>query len=159
MNGNAPASAPPRHQLPPVIARTREQTHGDEEAGVELKLGEFQNVTSLTHSEARLLIQAVLSHRQKSANADIPETEVLSKTKDYLDQFARFKKKENVSAVERLLQMETDLAPFEKSQLGTLCCETAEEAKTLIPSLADKKSDDDLQELLDEITKFRTFTE
>ena len=36
---------------------------------------------------------------------------------------------------------------------GSLCCDTAEEAKTLIPSLTDKISDDDLQELLDEIRK------
>jgi len=37
--------------------------------------------------------------------------------------------------------------------IGSLCCDTAEEAKTLIPSLVEKISDDDLQELLDEITK------
>ena len=37
--------------------------------------------------------------------------------------------------------------------VGSLCCDTAEEAKTLVPSLQDKISDDDLQELLDEITK------
>ena len=36
---------------------------------------------------------------------------------------------------------------------GSLCCDTAEEAKTLVPSLQDKISDDELQELLDEITK------
>ena len=36
---------------------------------------------------------------------------------------------------------------------GSLCCETAEEAKTLIPSLQDKISDEDLQELLDEMYK------
>jgi hypothetical protein len=36
---------------------------------------------------------------------------------------------------------------------GSLCCDSAEEAKTLIPSLTDKITDDDLQELLDEITK------
>jgi len=37
--------------------------------------------------------------------------------------------------------------------IGSLCCDTAEEAKTLIPSLQDKITDDELQELLDEITK------
>jgi len=37
--------------------------------------------------------------------------------------------------------------------VGSLCCDSAEEAKTLIPSLTDKITDDDLQELLDEITK------
>ena len=43
--------------------------------------------------------------------------------------------------------------------LGSLCCETAEEAKTLIPSLTNKISDQDLQELLDDITKLRNFVE
>lgn len=45
------------------------------------------------------------------------------------------------------------------SIIGSLCCESAEEAKTLIPSLANKISDADLQELLDEITKLRNFVE
>lgn len=38
---------------------------------------------------------------------------------------------------------------------GSLCCENADEAKTLIPSLADKISDEDLQDLLDEISKLQ----
>lgn len=78
---------------------------------------------------------------------------MLARTLDYLDAFARFKQKENVEAVERLLSAHKELAKFERAQLGSLCCETAEEAKTLIPSLADKISDDDLQELLDEMYK------
>ena len=117
---------------------------------------------------------------------------MLSKTRDYLDHFARFKRKENVEAVERLLSAHKELAKFERAQLGelpsplplfshqqqtldfktrerkevegkarlmrtlkigSLCCDTAEEAKTLVPSLQDKITDDDLQELLDEITK------
>ena len=43
--------------------------------------------------------------------------------------------------------------------IGSLCCETSEEAKTLIPSLEQKISDEDLQELLDDITKLRNFVE
>lgn len=43
--------------------------------------------------------------------------------------------------------------------LGSLCCDNAEEAKSLIPSLQNKISDGDLQELLDELTKLRNFTE
>lgn len=42
---------------------------------------------------------------------------------------------------------------------GTLCCETADEAKTLIPSLQDKISDVDLQQLLNEISRLRHFSE
>ena len=37
--------------------------------------------------------------------------------------------------------------------LGSLCCDNADECKTMIPSLADKISDEDLQELLDEMAK------
>ncbi|KAH0538845.1 hypothetical protein FGG08_004562 [Glutinoglossum americanum] len=139
-------------------SRTREQPQGDEEASTELKLGEFQGVPTLTLSEARLLINAVLDHRSTSGR-EFPETEMLRSTQDYLDVFARFKQKENIEAVERLLSTLTDLESFERSQLGSLCCETAEEAKTLIPSLAGKIPDQDLQDLLDEITRLRSFVD
>ncbi len=43
---------------------------------------------------------------------------MLSKTRDYLDHFARFKRKENVEAVERLLSAHKELAKFERAQLG-----------------------------------------
>ncbi|PMD26901.1 hypothetical protein NA56DRAFT_591672 [Hyaloscypha hepaticicola] len=140
MNAHAPTS------------RTREAPQGDEEASAELKLGEFQDVDALTHSEAALVINALVAKRSADRK-NINETEMLSKTRDYLDHFARFKRKENVEAVERLLSAHKELAKFERAQLGSLCCDTAEEAKTLVPSLQDKISDDDLQELLDEITK------
>jgi DNA-directed RNA polymerase II subunit RPB4 len=39
--------------------------------------------------------------------------------------------------------------------IGNLCCENAEEAKTLIPSIQDKISDEDLNELLEDMAKFR----
>ena len=42
---------------------------------------------------------------------------------------------------------------------ASLCCESAEEAKTLIPSLTNKISDVDLQEILDDITKLRSFVD
>lgn len=42
---------------------------------------------------------------------------------------------------------------------GSLCCESAEEAKTLIPSISNKISDGDLQELLDDMMKLRNFVE
>lgn len=38
---------------------------------------------------------------------------------------------------------------------GSLCCENADEAKTLIPSLADKIKDEDLEDLLQEISKLQ----
>lgn len=43
---------------------------------------------------------------------------ILNKTLDYLDAFARFKQKENVEAVERLLSARKDLTKFERAQIG-----------------------------------------
>ncbi|CZR65869.1 related to DNA-directed RNA polymerase II chain [Phialocephala subalpina] len=137
---------------PAPTSRSREAPQGDEEAASELKLGEFQDVDALTHSEAALVINALVAKRRMDKK-NINETEMLVKTTDYLDHFARFKRKENVEAVERLLSAHKELAKFERAQLGSLCCDTAEEAKTLIPSLQDKITDEELQELLDEITK------
>ncbi|KAG7292300.1 hypothetical protein NEMBOFW57_002335 [Staphylotrichum longicolle] len=93
--------------------------------GAVLKLGEFEGVDTLTLSEASLVINALMTKRRKDRK-DRNETDVLNKTLDYLA-FARFKQKENV--------------------------EPADECKTLIPSLADKISDEELQELLDEMAK------
>jgi hypothetical protein len=45
---------------------------------------------------------------------------ILNKTLDYLDAFARFKQKENVEAVERLLSARKELSKFERSQIGVL---------------------------------------
>lgn len=42
--------------------------------------------------------------------------------------------------------------------IATLCCDTAEEARTLIPSLEGKIGDEELQAALDDISKLRDFT-
>jgi RNA polymerase Rpb4 len=179
-------------------SRTREAPQGDEEASAELKLGEFQDVDALTHSEAALVINALVAKRsadRKNVNeteyalflllleermrrggiigvvgrekegghaesqnsepgttytkewsakgwrvilgpleterpcwagfpiwhihAGLTDNRMLSKTRDYLDHFARFKRKENVEAVERLLSAHKELAKFERAQLGS----------------------------------------
>ncbi|KAK0737705.1 HRDC-like protein [Apiosordaria backusii] len=133
-------------------SRSKPPPAGEEEAGAVLKLGEFQDVDTLTLSEASLVINALMAKRRKDRK-DRNETDALNQTLDYLDAFARFKAKENVEAVERLLSTHKELSKFERAQIGSLCCDTADECKTLIPSLADKISDEDLQELLDELEK------
>jgi DNA-directed RNA polymerase II subunit RPB4 len=69
----------------------------------------------------------------------------MKKTQEYLNNFARFKTTEAIHAVERyfpstlrmlmnrVLRNDPDLHKFEVAQLGSLCPEEAEEAKTLIP--------------------------
>ncbi|KAF3762345.1 hypothetical protein M406DRAFT_323509 [Cryphonectria parasitica EP155] len=138
----------------PPTSRPKPVARGDEQAGAELKLGEFENVDTLTLSEASLVINALISKRRNDRK-NFQESEILSKTIDYLDAFARFKQKENVEAVERLLSSHKQLNKFERAQIGSLCCDSAEEAKTLIPSIADKIDDDVLQELLDQMAKLQ----
>ncbi|KKZ66734.1 DNA-directed RNA polymerase II subunit RPB4 [[Emmonsia] crescens] len=144
--------------LPDPTHRKRELPQNELEATSQLKLGEFQNVPTLSLSEARLVINKVLDLRRKGDHK-FEERETLVKTQDYLELFARFKEKENIEAVERLLSAHTELEFFERSQLGILCCNDAEEAKSLIPSIGNKISDTELQELLDELTKLRNFVE
>jgi hypothetical protein len=43
---------------------------------------------------------------------------MLTQTLNYLDAFARFRQKENVEAVERLLSAHKQLAKFERAQIG-----------------------------------------
>lgn len=79
----------------------------------------------------------------------------LKNTMEYLTNFSRFRDQETVSAVIQLLKS-TNLHPFEIAQLGTLACDTADESKTLIPSLTNKISDDDLERILKEMSNLET---
>ncbi|SCU99711.1 LAME_0G05006g1_1 [Lachancea meyersii CBS 8951] len=102
------------------------------------------------------------SHEKELQNIDkLLETttggnnQALKQTMVYLTNFSRFKDQETVTAVTQLLQS-TNLHPFEISQLGSLSCEDADEAKTLIPSLGNKISDDDLERILKELSNLET---
>lgn len=57
-------------------SRSREPPQGDEEAAAELKLGEFQDVDALTHSEAALVINALVAKRRNDPRGmGVNETE------------------------------------------------------------------------------------
>lgn len=60
------------------MTRAKEQIHGDEEAGAELKLGEFQNVSSLTLSETKEVLTAVFNHRREQGKFKVPDNEYVS---------------------------------------------------------------------------------
>lgn len=100
-------------------SRSKPRPAGEEEASAVLKLGEFEDVDTLTLSEASLVINALMAKRRKDRK-DRNETDVLNKTLDYLDAFARFKQKENVEAVERLLSAHKELTKFERAQIGNV---------------------------------------
>ncbi|KAF2718821.1 RNA polymerase II, partial [Polychaeton citri CBS 116435] len=138
-------------------SRARPPPTGDEEATSQLRLGEFDGVDTLSVSEAYHLLNA-MEQRLTADGKQIPNNDVYVKTREYLNLFARFKDLPAVQSVESYLEKLSDkLAPFEKAQLGTLCCDTAEEARTLVPSLEGKFSDDQLQQVLDDISKLRDF--
>jgi DNA-directed RNA polymerase II subunit RPB4 len=82
-----------------------------------------------------------------------------------------------MSVDDSVLRNDPELHKFEVAQLGSLCPEESEEAKTLIPrypspshptlhylsvndaddSLVTKKTDEDLQAILDELSSLRKF--
>lgn len=148
--------------------------------------GEEEQLISLNLSEARLLIRAALKERKsKAENKQFEENEdeeneredeianielagpnsneIVHKTLNYLSMFTRFKNSSSTETVEKLLndfsnQASQPLHPFEIAQLGNLECEDAEEAKSLIPSLAHKVSDVQLKTLLTELRKYQTLS-
>ncbi|KAK6464001.1 HRDC-like protein [Scheffersomyces coipomensis] len=148
--------------------------------------GEEEQLIALNLSESRLLIRAALKERKRSkgdkqydyddddenekedeiSNMELAgpnSSEITRKTLNFLSSFARFKNQSSTDTVEKLLndfslQSSEPLHPFEIAQLGTLECEDAEEAKSLIPSLANKVSDVQLQSLLTELRKYQTLS-
>jgi DNA-directed RNA polymerase II subunit RPB4 len=94
------------------------------------------------------------------------------KMQAYLDTFSRFKERAQLDELESLLIPFPQLEFFERAQLRaffpapetkeelteekvSLCPGDHEEAKTLIPSIADKISDDELQQLVQDIASAR----
>lgn len=144
--------------------------------------GNVTQLMALNLSEARILIREALKERKKEMDArngvtysgedeDTDEviakvalapdaSEVLKKTLEYLDTFARFRDPDICAEVESFMKRkdyedkETALHPFEIAQLGSLVCDEAEEAKTLIPSLANKRTDEELTELLNQLRDY-----
>lgn len=149
--------------------------------------GEPEQLIALNLSEARLLIRAAFKERKlkaehkqnfdddddeenekedEMANIELAgpnSNEIVHKTLNFLSSFSRFKNSSSTETVEKLLndfsaQAAEPLHPFELAQLGNLECEDAEEAKSLIPSLAHKVSDVQLKTLLSELRKYQTLT-
>ncbi|KAG0148542.1 hypothetical protein CROQUDRAFT_654842 [Cronartium quercuum f. sp. fusiforme G11] len=119
-----------------------------EEDASQLKLGaEFEGATGcLSISEVKLLLE------QRKPG----DTAVYKKTQEFVNQFARFTTTDSAQAARQILSKDQTLRPFELAQLASLCPEEAEEAKSLIPSLANK-DDDALQAILNEISGLKRY--
>ena len=104
-----PRAAPSRE--PPAASQ-------DLEAGPVLKLGEYADQPTLNASEARIILKKTIdARRARAPNAE--ETEILTKTRDYLELFSVFKEIPDIGQVESIINTYgKDLTVFEKSQLG-----------------------------------------
>ncbi|XP_070561773.1 DNA-directed RNA polymerase II subunit RPB4-like [Ptychodera flava] len=129
--------------------------HEDEDAA-ELKFPkEFEQAETLLNSEVHMLLE----HRKtqnESAEEEQELSEVFMKTLHYTQRFSRFTNRETISDVRGLL-MQKKLHKFELASVANLCPESAEEAKSLIPSLEGRFEDEELQEILDNIQTKRSF--
>jgi DNA-directed RNA polymerase II subunit RPB4 len=109
---------------------------------------EFTHVQSLLTSEVKVLLEMAKETKGPGQFGD-----VMAKTLDYCHTFSRFGSKEVVTELRRLFDGE-DYNQFEMAQLCNLNCDSPEEAKSLIPSLA-RKREDELTLLLKQISDLR----
>ncbi|XP_057305068.1 DNA-directed RNA polymerase II subunit RPB4-like [Hydractinia symbiolongicarpus] len=130
--------------------------HVEEEDATELQFPkEFEAAETLLNSEVFMLLE----HRKaqnENADDDQEMSDVFMKTLNYTQRFSRFKNRETIAQVRGLLSKKK-LHKFELACIANLCPETAEEAKTLIPSLEGRFDDEELQQILDEIKTHRSF--
>ncbi|KIM33904.1 hypothetical protein M408DRAFT_325472 [Serendipita vermifera MAFF 305830] len=133
-----------------MTARLGRRTHLEEEDASTLKLGvEFNNAGCLLISEVKIL----LKEKEGKQGVDGP---VFNKTVEYVNMFSKFSTEDTIGLVRATLRRQANLTQFETAQLANLCPSTADEAKSIIPSLS-KYEDDELQPLLDELQSMRRF--
>ena len=121
-----PNTSTPRAIVPHPLSRRRPPPTGDEEATSILKLGEYETVPCLSVSEANTILQKVIQARETADEngrlpPPMPNTDVFAKTKQYLQEFARFNGEAAVQQVEGVsskLVGEGGLVGFERAQLG-----------------------------------------
>ncbi|KAI8983533.1 HRDC-like protein [Pilobolus umbonatus] len=128
----------------------------DQEDAATLKLGEeFVNSQCLYISEVRIILEAQEDSKDQ-VGINRPVTNVMTKTLDYVRSFSRFSNIESVREVRQLMG-KAELTQFEIAQIANLCCEDAEEAKALIPSLGPKLEDEELQMMLSQMLTIKKF--
>ncbi|KAJ2354619.1 RNA polymerase B [Coemansia erecta] len=134
---------------------TRPTRPQDEESldAAKLELGEeFQDAECLLISEVKVLLEVQYEVKKDQKNLE----ETFLKTLEYVQQFSRYTNRDTIKEVRALLKP-TELEPFECAQLGNLCCSEYDEAKTLVPSIGSKISDDDLDSLLKQMDSLKKY--
>merc|ERR1712048_89877 len=86
----------------------------------------------LLNAEVALILEHTLNKQQSEGQQP---NAVFMKAFEYVNKTKQFQDREAVQTVRTDLERVTGLQEFEIAQLGNLCPDDAEEAKTLIPSL------------------------
>jgi len=100
----------------------------------------------------------LLEHRKaqnEMADDDQEMSDVFRRTHEYTQKFSRYKNRETIAQVRSLLSKKK-LHKFELACLANSCPETAEEARSIAPSLEGRFDDKELQDMLDEINTYRS---
>ena len=130
-------------------------TTDKEGAGDLLFPKEFDNADVLLISEVKMLLEFRKAQNENSEEVqELPLTTM--KTLAYAQRFSKFSNRETINATRNML-MHKKLHKYELASIANLCPETAEEAKSFIPSLEGRIDDHSLQEVLDDIKTNRSF--
>ncbi|GAA5824849.1 hypothetical protein JCM5353_006923 [Sporobolomyces roseus] len=132
------------------MSRITSRIKPEDEDASQLKFGpefdqSFVQKNTLTISEVKVILDTIDQDKQ-------PDNAVFTKTRDYVDIFARFPTSEVSDAVRQSLP-EDQLKFYEIAQLINLCPADSEEAKALIPSI--KLDDEVLQSHLTDLAMVR----
>lgn len=101
-----------------VTARRRPKPSGDEEATSTLKLGEMSSSAALSTAAAHELLTRIEEARANDPKLPLTYNDLINKNNAYLATFARFKGSETVQQVTSEAETLTQLAEFERAQLG-----------------------------------------
>eukprot|EP00051_Salpingoeca_urceolata_P002715 m.52359 g.52359 ORF g.52359 m.52359 type:complete len:139 (+) comp12287_c0_seq2:84-500(+) len=131
-----------------------------EENAAELKFPEElegEDCVPVFVSEVGFLLE-LRKQKEEERNSDgqVNLTPMFIKTLEWAKRFGQFKNIETVGKVRSVLQ-NRGLHKFEEAQLANLCAESVDEARALIPSLQDRISDQELEDLIDDLQSFRNF--
>ncbi|KAA3674819.1 DNA-directed RNA polymerase II subunit RPB4 [Paragonimus westermani] len=117
-------------------------------------LNRLSDVVGLYH------VRFAPSEKEQNESATVHELELapaFTKTLNYATQFSKFNNRETIESVRSLLSQKR-FHGFELAAIANLLPDSAEECKALIPSLDSSRfTEEDLQQLLDEIQSKRSF--
>lgn len=118
-----PRREAPIFKAPRQISRPKPPVQQEEMLGHENKMGDFEEVTALSVSEARAVVHAVHQARLRKdnplgANRIHNDSQTINQFTEYLETFARFKSPDNLVAVSGVLEATNVLSTVEKAMLG-----------------------------------------